>query len=199
MLLQRENVRMVRKLAVIAVAMFAFGYALVPMYKAICEMTGINILALGEQATPGVKAVMPANTQVDTSRTITVEFDANSRGPWEFKPAQRSLQVHPGELTTVVYEFQNMQNRRMSAQAIPSYAPQQATPHFNKLECFCFNQYTLEPGEKKSWPVVFYIDPKLSKDVKTITLSYTFFEVGGKTPAAPVAAAPVDATDGSRS
>ena len=199
MLLQRENVRMVRKLAVIAVAMFAFGYALVPLYKAICEMTGINILALGEQATPGAKAAMPANTQVDESRTITVEFDANSRGPWEFKPAQRSLQVHPGELTTVVYEFQNMQNRRMSAQAIPSYAPQQATAHFNKLECFCFNQYTLEPGEKKSWPVVFYIDPKLSKDVKTITLSYTFFEVGGKTPAAPVAAAPVDAADGSRS
>ena len=78
----------------------------------------------------------------------------------------------------------------MSAQAIPSYAPQQAMAHFNKLECFCFNQYTLEPGEKKSWPVAFVIDPKLSKDVKTITLSYTFFEVGGKTPAAPVAAAP---------
>ena len=199
MLLQRENVRMVRKLAVIAVAMFAFGYALVPLYKAICEMTGINILALGEQAIPGAKAVMPTNTQVDTSRTITVEFDANSGGPWDFKPAQRSLQVHPGELTTVVYEFQNMQNRRMSAQAIPSYAPQQATAHFNKLECFCFTQYTLEPGEKKSWPVVFYIDPKLSKDVKTITLSYTFFEVGGKTPAAPVAVAPANPAAGGQS
>ena len=191
MLLQRENVRMVRKLAVIAACMFAFGYALVPIYKTICEMTGINILALGEQAVPGEKPKLPVNTQVDLSRTITVEFDANSRGPWEFKPAQRSLEVHPGELTTVMYEFQNTQNRRMSAQAIPSYAPQQATSHFNKLECFCFNQYTLDPGEKKSWPVVFYIDSKLSKDVKTITLSYTFFEVGGKTPAAPVAAAPV--------
>ena len=191
MLLQRENIRMVRKLAVIAGCMFAFGYALVPIYKTICEMTGINILALGEQATPGVKPTLPANTQVDLSRTITVEFDANSRGPWEFKPAQRSLEVHPGELTTVMYEFQNTQNRRMSAQAIPSYAPMQATSHFNKLECFCFNQYTLEPGEKKSWPVVFYIDSKLSKDVKTITLSYTFFEVGGKTPAAPVAVVPV--------
>ena len=199
MFLQRENIRMVRKLAVIAVAMFAFGYALVPLYKAICEMTGINILALGEQTIPGVKAVVPTNTQVDTSRTITVEFDANSRGPWEFKPAQRSVQVHPGELTTVVYEFQNIQNRRMAAQAIPSYAPQQATAHFNKLECFCFNQYTLEPGEKKSWPVVFYIDPKLSKDVTTITLSYTFFEVGGKTPAAPVAVGPLGATGGGQS
>ena len=191
MFLQRENIRMVRKLAVIAACMFAFGYALVPIYKTICEMTGINILALGEQAIPGAKPSLPTNTQVDLSRTITVEFDANSRGPWEFKPAQRSLQVHPGELTTVMYEFQNTQNRRMSAQAIPSYAPQQATAHFNKLECFCFNQYTLDPGEKKSWPVVFYVDSKLSKDVKTITLSYTFFEVGGKTPAAPVAAVAV--------
>jgi cytochrome c oxidase assembly protein subunit 11 len=199
MFLQRENIRMVRKLAVIAVAMFAFGYALVPLYRAICEVTGINILALGEQAVPGAKAAMPSNTQVDTSRTITVEFDANSRGPWEFKPAQSSLQVHPGELTTVMYEFQNTQNRRMAAQAIPSYAPQQATAHFNKLECFCFTQYTLEPGEKKSWPVVFYIDPKLSKDVTTITLSYTFFEVGGKTPPAPVAVAPMGVTGGARS
>jgi cytochrome c oxidase assembly protein subunit 11 len=191
MFLQRENIRMVRKLAVVAACMFAFGYALVPIYKSICEITGINILALGEQAIPGAKPTLPTNTQVDLSRTITVEFDANSRGPWEFKPAQRSLQVHPGELTTVMYEFQNTQNRRMSAQAIPSYAPQQATSHFNKLECFCFNQYTLDPGEKKSWPVVFYIDSKLSKDVKTITLSYTFFEVGGRTPAAPIAQAPV--------
>jgi cytochrome c oxidase assembly protein subunit 11 len=95
------------------------------------------------------------------------------------------MQVHPGELSTVMYEFQNVQNRRMAAQAIPSYAPKQAANHFNKLECFCFNQYTLEPGEKKSWPVAFVIDPKLSKDVTTITLSYTFFEVGGKTPVAP--------------
>lgn len=185
--LRRENIRMVSKLVVVAAGMFAFGYALVPIYKAICEVTGINILALGERNIPGAKATLPANTQVDTSRSITVEFDANSRGPWEFRPAQRSLQVHPGELTTVMYEFQNVQNRRISAQAIPSYAPKQASTHFNKLECFCFTQYTLEPGEKKSWPVVFVIDPKLSRDVSTITLSYTFFEVGGKTPAAPVA------------
>jgi cytochrome c oxidase assembly protein subunit 11 len=185
--LRRENVRMVGKLVVVAAGMFAFGYALVPIYKAICEMTGINVLALGERNLSGAPTSLPVNTQVDASRSITVEFDANSRGPWEFKPAQRSLQVHPGELTTVMYEFQNVQNRRMSAQAIPSYAPQQASKHFNKLECFCFQQYTLEPGEKKSWPVAFVIDPKLSKDVKTITLSYTFFEVGSKTPPAPVA------------
>lgn len=185
--LRRENVRMVGKLVVAAAGMFAFGYALVPIYRAICEVTGINILALGERNIPGATASLPANTQVDTTRTITVEFDANSRGPWEFKPALRSLQVHPGELATVIYEFQNVQNRRMAAQAIPSYAPKQASSHFNKLECFCFTEYTLEPGEKKSWPVAFVIDPRLSKDVTTITLSYTFFEVGGKTPPAPLA------------
>lgn len=192
--LKRENFRMVGKLGVIVLGMFAFGYALVPIYKAICEMTGINILALGDRQIPGATSKLAANTQVDTSRSITVEFDANARGPWLFKPAQRSLQVHPGELMTVMYEFQNVQNRTMSAQAIPSYAPVQAGAHFNKLECFCFSQYTLAPGEKKQWPVVFVIDPKLSKDVTTITLSYTFFEVGGKTPAAP-GAGPVAAVD----
>ena len=193
--IRRENVRMVGKLAIVTAGMFAFGYALVPLYRAICEMTGINILSLSELqvpggATGGKDVRVPANTQVDLSRTITVEFDANARGLWDFKPAKRSLEVHPGELNTVMYEFQNVQNRRMAAQAIPSYAPQQAAPYFNKLECFCFNQYTLEAGEKKQWPVAFVIDPKISKDVKTITLSYTFFEVGGKTPAAPTAAAP---------
>ena len=182
-----HNSTMLGKLAVVVLAMFGFGYALVPIYNAICQMTGVNILALAELVVPGEKAKVPANTQVDTSRTITVEFDANSRGPWQFKPAQSSLQVHPGEVMTVMYEFQNTQNRRMAAQAIPSYAPQQAAAHFNKLECFCFNEYTLEAGEKKSWPVVLVIDPRLSKDVRTITLSYTFFEVGGKIPPAPIA------------
>lgn len=190
--LRSENLKMVGKLAVVTVGMFAFGYALIPIYKHICEVTGINILSVSERLVPGngltgEAARQPANTQVDLSRTITVEFDANARGPWEFKPQKRSIQVHPGELATVMYEFQNVQNRRMAAQAIPSYAPHQAASHFNKLECFCFNQYTLESGEKKQWPVTFVIDPKLSKDVTTITLSYTFFEVGGKTPAAPVA------------
>ena len=189
--LRNENSKMMGKLAVITVAMFAFGYALIPLYKHLCEITGINILSLVERQVPGngvagadARAV---NSQVDMTRSITVEFDANARGPWEFKPETRSVVVHPGELTTVMYEFQNVQNKRMAAQAIPSYAPHQAAAHFNKLECFCFNQYTLEPGEKKRWPVAFVIDPKLSKDVKTITLSYTFFEVGGKTPTAPVA------------
>ena len=187
MAVHRDNLRMVGKLAVVAVGMFAFGYALIPIYKHVCEALGINVLAVSERQVPGNSSAVPANTQVDTSRSITVEFDANARGPWEFKPERRSLQVHPGELATVMYEFQNVQNHRMAAQAIPSYAPRNAAPHFNKLECFCFNQYVLEPGERKEWPVAFVIDPKLPKDVTTITLSYTFFEVGGKTPPAPVA------------
>ena len=192
--LRQANLLMLRKLAVVALAMFGFGYALVPIYLAICEMTGINILALGDKEVPGsgnARLAEPENSQVDTSRLITVEFDANARGPWHFKPMQNSLQVHPGEMATVMYEFQNVQDRTMSAQAIPSYAPNQAAAHFNKLECFCFNQYTLAPGEKKLWPVAFVIDKKLSKDVTTITLSYTFFEVGSGIPPAPSAAVSV--------
>ncbi|MBT9489907.1 MAG: cytochrome c oxidase assembly protein [Rubrivivax sp.] len=190
-----DNRRMLGKLAVVAALMFGFGYALVPMYRAICDALGINVLSVSEQRIAqgwlGNNKPTAGNTQVDTSRTITVEFDANARGPWDFKPAVSSLQVHPGELTTVMYEFRNQQNRTMAAQAIPSYAPRQASAHFNKLECFCFNEYTLAPGEKKQWPVVFVIDPKLPKDVTTITLSYTFFEVGGKVPPAPQGGAAV--------
>jgi cytochrome c oxidase assembly protein subunit 11 len=186
-LLLADNQRMFAKLIVVALLMFGFGYALVPMYRAICEALGVNVLTLTEQrrvAAEG-KAAAVGNTQVDLSRTITVEFDANARGPWDFKPAVAALQVHPGEVATVMYEFHNRQDRTMAAQAIPSYAPKQAMAHFNKLECFCFNEYTLQPGESKQWPVVFIVDPKLPKDVTTITLSYTFFEVGGKIPPAP--------------
>jgi cytochrome c oxidase assembly protein subunit 11 len=184
--LRRDNRRMLGKLAVVAGLMFGFGYALVPIYNSICQALGINVLALGDTDALGGKTYSAAkNSQVDLSRTITIEFDANSHGPWEFKPAKRSVDVHPGELTSVMYEFRNVQNRTMAAQAIPSYAPMQAMPYFHKLECFCFNQYTLKPGESKQWPVVFVIDPKISKDVRTITLSYTFFEVGGSVPAEP--------------
>jgi cytochrome c oxidase assembly protein subunit 11 len=182
----RTNLRMVGKLVVIVAMMFAFGYALVPIYRSICEALGVNVLSLSEVRTGAAPLSKPSkNTQIDTSRTIDVEFDANARGVWDFKPAKRSVQVHPGEVTQVMYQFRNSQNRTMAAQAIPSYAPMQASPYFNKLECFCFNEYILKPGEAREWPVVFVIDPKLPKDVKTITLSYTFFEVGGKVPAAP--------------
>jgi cytochrome c oxidase assembly protein subunit 11 len=184
-LLLADNRRMLGKLLVVALLMFGFGYALVPMYRAICEALGVNVLSLAEQRRESAAGNRSANTQIDTTRTVTVEFDANSRGPWDFKPAMASVQVHPGEMATVMYEFRNKQDRTMAAQAIPSYAPKQAMAHFNKLECFCFNEYTLKAGESKQWPVVFVIDPKLPKDVTTITLSYTFFEVGGKTPPAP--------------
>ena len=194
-----DNRRLLGKLVVVTGLMFGFGYALVPMYRAICEALGINVLSLAEQrvatgswgsARTGAQAAK-ANTQVDTTRSITVEFDANARGPWEFRPAQRSVSAHPGEMVSVVYEFRNPQGRPMVAQAIPSYAPQQAAAHFNKLECFCFNEWTLAPGERKQWPVAFVIDPKLPRDVTTITLSYTFFKNDAAT--ARAAAGPVPA------
>ena len=181
------NRQMGRKLAVVVLLMFGFGFALVPMYRAICSALGINVLSISERQGAGLSSDVPLNGQVDASRTIAVEFDANAHGPWDFKPVQTSLSVHPGELATVMYEFRNRQDRTMTAQAIPSYAPAQAMAHFHKLECFCFTEHTLKPGESKQWPVVFVVDPKLPKDVKTITLSYTFFEVGGKVPAAPEA------------
>jgi cytochrome c oxidase assembly protein subunit 11 len=196
-LLRGDNLRMTGKLVVVAGLMFGFGYALVPIYKAICNALGINVLSVSERGGP-VSKQRPANTQVDASRTVTIEFDANARGPWDFKPAQRSLQVHPGEVATVMYEFRNMQNRTMAAQAIASFAPMNSAAHFNKLECFCFNEYTLKPGESRQWPVVFYVDAKLPKDVTTITLSYTFFEVGGKVPMPPSAGAPAAAPGGKR-
>ena len=151
--LLRDNRRMLGKLLVVAAVMFGFGYALVPMYRAICDALGINVLSLAEQriATGSWSGrAAAANTQVDPTRTITVEFDANARGPWDFKPAQRSVQVHPGEMATVMYEFRNVQNRTMAAQAIPSYAPMQASAHFNKLECFCFNEYIAGAGRVAS-------------------------------------------------
>jgi cytochrome c oxidase assembly protein subunit 11 len=183
--LRRANLDMVVKLTVVVALMFGFGYAMVPMYKSICKALGINVLSLAEQQSPGALASSKVNTQVDLGRSITIEFDANARGPWDFKSEVRTVRVHPGEVTTVMYEFRNRQDRVMSAQAIPSYAPKQAMAYFNKLECFCFSEHKLKPGESKRWPVVFVIDPKLPKDVTTITLSYTFFEVGGKVPMAP--------------
>ena len=174
--LGRNNARMLGKLILIAVLMFGFGYSLVPLYKKICELTGINVLAVQE-----TKAVSVTNSQVDKSRTVTVEFDANTQGPWRFRPLVSSLQVHPGEMAQVVYEVVNTQSRSMEAQAIPSYAPQEAAAYFRKLECFCFKQQVLGANETRQMPVSFYIDPALPKSVKIITLSYTFFEVSGRT------------------
>ncbi len=163
------------KLLVVTALMFGFGYALVPLYKQICELTGINLLTPKDMKVEGL-----GNTQIDKTRTITVEFDANAQGPWRFRPTVNSMQVHPGEMAHVTYEVVNTQSRSVDAQAIPSYAPQQASQFFKKVECFCFNQQTLAPNEAKQMPVVFFIDPALPKDVTTITLSYTFFEIAGR-------------------
>ncbi len=171
---RKLNAQMLGKLIVVAIMMFGFGYALVPIYKKICEVLGVNILTPKDMTIEEVK-----NTQVDSSRLITVEFDANAQGPWRFRPTVSSVQVHPGEMAQVVYEVVNTQPRSIDGQAIPSYAPQQVAAHFKKVECFCFQQQTLGPNEAKQMPVVFYVDAALPKDVKTITLSYTFFEIGG--------------------
>jgi cytochrome c oxidase assembly protein subunit 11 len=180
--IQLKHRTMTTKLVIIVCAMFAFGYALVPLYRAICEFTGINVLALQEEVgkNSGKKI---ANTQVDFSRSVVIDFDSNeaggSKGVWSFKPAQRTVTVHPGELVTVQYELRNLQDRPVVGQAIPSYLPARAAQYFGKIECFCFKQQTLAAGEVKTFPVVFSIDPALGKDVNNITLSYTFFEVKG--------------------
>jgi cytochrome c oxidase assembly protein subunit 11 len=169
----RLNRSTLGKLLVVAVAMFGFGYALVPVYRQLCEVLGINVITQKD----GMVG-RPENTQVDLSRTITIELDGNAQGPWRFRPTQRSIEVHPGELTTVTYEVVNTQARAIKAQAIPSYAPQSSMPHFKKVECFCFQEQILGPNEARQMPVVFFIDPALPREVKTITLSYTFFEIG---------------------
>lgn len=173
---KKLNATMLGKLIVVAIIMFGFGYALVPVYKQICEITGINILTPKD-----ISAKDLTNSQIDRSREVTVEFDANTQGPWRFRPTVPSMKVHPGEMSQIMYEVVNKQSYKMDAQAIPSYAPQQASAYFKKIECFCFKQQTLGPNEARQMPVVFYIDPALPQDVNTITLSYTFFEVGGAT------------------
>ncbi len=167
------------KLAVLVALMFGFGFAMVPMYRAICEFTGINSLT---KVDPAVQDLV-RNTQVDTSRTLTVDLDANHFGPWQFKPEKASVQVHPGELVTVVYELVNTTAQDIAGQAIPSYAPAVAAQYFLKVECFCFKQQSLAAGETRQFPVVFVVDPKLPPDVTTITLSYTFFDIGTGAPA----------------
>ncbi len=169
----RANQQLLRKLLVVAVLMFGFGFALVPFYDKICEVSGIRNVFKPD-------AALIANTQVDASRLVTVEFDANTqRLPWTFRPLESHVAIHPGALTEVVYEIRNSLDRPVTGQAVPSYGPQNAVQYFRKLECFCFRQQTLAAGEVRRLPVVFVIDPALPKDINTITLSYTFFEVAG--------------------
>ena len=173
MTLARQNRRLFARLALVAVGMFGFGYALVPFYYRICEAWGIY--SLGETRAANV------NTQIDASRSVTIEFDANARNlPWRFRPLVSHIQVHPGELATVEYEVVNTRGEPVTGQAVPSYGPERAAEYFRKIECFCFSQQTLAPGETRRMPVVFVVDPKLPKDVTNIALSYTFFEVAGR-------------------
>jgi cytochrome c oxidase assembly protein subunit 11 len=169
----RANRRLLGKLLIIAVGMFGFGFALVPFYETICEVTGLRNVFQAD-------APLAQNTQVDRARVVAIEFDANTqRLPWTFRPVEGTLSVHPGALSQVIYEVRNTLDRPVTGQAVPSYAPANAAQYFKKLECFCFRQQTLAPGEVRRMPVVFVIDPGLPADVRAITLSYTFFEVAG--------------------
>lgn len=166
-----ENRRLLWKLVTIACVMFGFGFALVPFYEKICAATGLNNL---------FNAGNVANTQIDLTRTLTVEFDANVNGlPWRFSPRERTVRAHPGELVQVAYMVRNDSDRPITGQAVPSYGPQLAGRYFNKLDCFCFSQQTLAPGESRVMPVLFVIDPGMPAEVGTVTLSYTFFELKG--------------------
>ncbi len=168
---RRANRVLVGKLALVVVMMFGFGYALVPFYEQICKATGLRDIAVPDTVT---------NSQVDAARTVRVELDANlNKLPWQFRPLTRIVNVHPGELTQVVYEIENTSDRPMTGQAVPSYGPRLAGDYFKKLECFCFTKQSFAPHEKRQMPVVFVIDSRLPADVTTITLSYTFFEVEG--------------------
>ena len=169
---QRQNNRkLLGKLCVFVVAMFGFGYALVPFYEKICEATGLRDIAQPDAV---------QNTQVDTTRDVRIEFDSNIRKlPWQFRALTPVVAVHPGEVRQVMFEIVNTTDRPLTGQAIPSYGPPQAAQYFRKLECFCFVRQTLQPGERRQMPVVFMVDASLPADVGTITLSYTFFEVEG--------------------
>jgi len=157
------------KLAAVALGMFAFGYALVPLYNVICDITGLN------GKTGRVEVERGAN--VDTSRWVTVEFTGNSMGglPWEFRPQQKTLRVHPGQTAVAYYEARNTADETITGQAVPSVAPNKAAAHFKKIECFCFTRQTLAARETRQMPVRFTVEPNLSRDVHTVTLSYAFF------------------------
>jgi len=169
---QSENRRLSARLGIVAVGMFGFGFALVPFYNQICQALGINSVERPAEV---------VNTQVDRSRTISIELDSNVHAiGWRFKPLVSHLDVHPGELATVEYEVVNVTDKPVTGQAIPSYGPQSAGEYFRKLDCFCFTQQTLQPGESRRMPVTFVVDTRLPKDLTSIAVSYTFFEVAGR-------------------
>jgi len=167
----KANRRLAVKLGIVTLAMFGFGYALAPMYDLMCQAFGVN------GKTGRMEAQAAAAKPVDASRTVTVEFTglATTGLPWEFKPMTRKLEVHPGATQEIKYWVRNTGNETITGQAVPSVAPGVTAAHFKKIECFCFTQQTLKPGEAREMPVRFVVDPALDKNVQTITLSYTFF------------------------
>jgi cytochrome c oxidase assembly protein subunit 11 len=168
---KRSNRRLLVRLCLIAAVMFGFGFLLVPFYNQICRAVGLRDIDAADTVT---------NTQVDLGRSVRLELDANlNHLPWRFRPLTPIVTIHPGQVTQVIYEVQNTTDRAMTGQAVPSYGPRLAALYFKKLDCFCFRQQSFAPHETRRMPVVFVVDPKLPKDVTTITLSYTFFEVEG--------------------
>lgn len=160
-------------LILLAVGMFGFAFALVPLYNVFCEITGLNGKTSGRVAFAEEQAV-------DSDRTVTVEFLAHvSTGmPWEFRPIAKKLKVHPGELYTAKFYARNRASQTVIGQAVPSVTPGQAASHLHKTECFCFTQQHLSAGEHVEMPVSFYVDPELPDNINTLSLSYTLFKVG---------------------
>jgi len=165
--------KLIVKLAVAAVAMFGFGFALVPLYDVFCAVTGLN------GKTGGKVAYVATAADVDEARSVTVQFVAlnNASMSWEFRPLQAQIDVHPGALNEVKFYARNPTGARMVAQAVPSLMPSKVVDYFHKTECFCFTQQTLEAGQEIEMPVRFFVDKALPEDVHKMTLSYTLFDV----------------------
>ena len=165
-----SNTRVIGRLLFVVVGMFGFGFALVPLYDVFCEVTGLN-------GKTGDQVTLSKVLQVDTSRQVKVEFVAslNANMPWEFRPTQHSVTVHPGQPTKISYIAVNKTEEAIVGQAVPSVAPGRAAGYLQKTECFCFTEQKLEPGEQKEMPVIFVVDPELPDDVSQLALSYTFF------------------------
>jgi cytochrome c oxidase assembly protein subunit 11 len=168
--MKRHDRLLVAKLATMAVAMFGFGFLLVPIYDVFCDVTGLG------GKTNATAAHIDVETP-DNSRLITVEFIANlnQSAPWEFEPTVTSIEVHPGKFYDATYFARNLTQRKITGQAVPSVAPGQAAKYFRKTECFCFTSQEFAPAEAREMPLRFIIDPELPAHIDRLTLSYTFF------------------------
>jgi cytochrome c oxidase assembly protein subunit 11 len=169
-----QNQILMRKLLLIVLLMGGFAFALVPMYRKICEVVGIN-------DTRDVNYAV-ANSQVDVARNVTVELVAavNQNAPLRFEPVDRQVRIHPGEVTTIRYRVVNTTDRVLVGQAVPSYGPAVAGKYLTKLQCFCFNNQTFQPHEVREMPVVFVVGRDLPQGIDTITLAYTFFDISAE-------------------